>query len=128
MHYSMVKPCCSNFRVITAIFSGVPIFRICTVHAFISWHLLLQAIHKDISCETVLFRSTEHWQTNRYFFSLDVLRVIKPHRVPGGLHWTKDFKYLVIKPSCQNTGVHYKVLMCHCNHTLHSALSWIACS
>ena len=31
MHYSMVKPPCSKFRVITAILSGVQIFRIYTV-------------------------------------------------------------------------------------------------
>ena len=28
----MIKPCCSNFRVITANFSDVRIFRIFTVH------------------------------------------------------------------------------------------------
>ena len=31
MHYSTVKPSCLNFRVITANFSGVRIFRIFTV-------------------------------------------------------------------------------------------------
>ena len=31
MHYSTVKPLCSNFRVITVNFSGVRIFRIFTV-------------------------------------------------------------------------------------------------
>ena len=31
MHYSLVKPSCSNFRVITANFWGVRIFRIFTV-------------------------------------------------------------------------------------------------
>ena len=30
-HYSIVKPCCSNFRMITANFSGVQIFRSFTV-------------------------------------------------------------------------------------------------
>ena len=32
MHYSTIKPPCSNFRVITAISSGVRIFRSFTVH------------------------------------------------------------------------------------------------
>ena len=31
MHYTMVEPSCSNFRVITAKFSGVRNFRIFTV-------------------------------------------------------------------------------------------------
>ena len=31
MHYTMVEPSCSNFRVITSIFSGVRNFRIFTV-------------------------------------------------------------------------------------------------
>ena len=35
MHYSMIKPQCSNFRVITANFSGVRIFRIFRVIVFV---------------------------------------------------------------------------------------------
>ena len=31
MHYTMVEPSCSNFRVITSIFSGVRNFRIIAV-------------------------------------------------------------------------------------------------
>ena len=33
MHYTMVEPSCSNFRVITSIFWGVRNFRIFTVWA-----------------------------------------------------------------------------------------------
>ena len=33
MHYSMVKQHCSNFRIITTIFSGVQIFKIFTANS-----------------------------------------------------------------------------------------------
>ena len=35
MHYSMVKPPCSNFRVITAKFMGVQIFRLLIVDLYV---------------------------------------------------------------------------------------------
>ena len=35
MHYTMVKPFCSNFRVITAKFSGIQIIRIFMVRLFL---------------------------------------------------------------------------------------------
>ena len=36
MHYSMIKPPGSNFRVITSVVFGVGIFRMFTVHGFLT--------------------------------------------------------------------------------------------
>ena len=49
-HYSTVRSTCSNFRVITANFSGVQIFRIFTVtqfHVYLSTENTVQPVSKD---------------------------------------------------------------------------------
>ena len=74
VHYSLVKPSCSNFRVITANFWGVRIFRIFTVHV-ICWilnqcRLLILLLHVLL---TVIFECHCCYTSRTYY-----------NMVPGG--------------------------------------------
>ena len=51
-YYSMVRPPCSNFRVITANYLGVQIFRNFTVICLVFFHLAVSRDGKSICCQS----------------------------------------------------------------------------
>ena len=63
VQYSVVKPNCSDFRILTAIFSGVRIFPILMVIGSVDWPVLVRLVKFGIfdAHHYVLLSSRWHW-------------------------------------------------------------------